>query len=89
MSRAETPKRRAPARILFSELLPIQLGIRAVLLDERVVRALLGDATVRNDGDLVRVANGRESVCHDQRGAQQYARKEEKLFEILSHSTHL
>ena len=57
------------AYISLRKLAVVELRIESVLREQLFVRALLGDLAVFHDENAVGVADGRESVRHDERGA--------------------
>jgi len=45
----------------------MQLGIQPAMCDERVVRALFGDSSIRQHDDVIGVAHCRHAMRHDER----------------------
>ena len=56
-------------RLLFPELVLVQLRVHAARGDELLMRAALGDAILREDDNLVRIFDGGEPVRHNDAGA--------------------
>ena len=63
------PVRLYSAYISLRKLAVVELRIESVLCEQLLVRALLGDLAVLHDENAVGVADGREPVRHDERGA--------------------
>ena len=67
------------AYISLRKLAVVELCIESVLREQLFVRTLLGDLAVFHNENAVGVADGRESVRHDERGAPLHERVERIL----------
>ena len=61
-------------QLLFQQLFPVQLGVQAVTLNQLVVRATLGDASLIEHEDLVCPQVGTSVRCAVTRGRDLAAR---------------
>src|SRR5690348_10982593 len=83
-SAMQTPNRNSDGRCSHSRLHVVQVGVDAVARDQFGVRPLLGDASVGQHDDALRVADGRESVGDDQHRAVVSQRLQRILHRLLA-----